>query len=137
MSTLSGTNATVKINTTEVANMANWTIDDSKEALKAPVFGEANNKVHGMGTRNISGSISGFLDVDDTAGQEALKTAYKDGTAVPTFRLYIDSDTYYSPDVATDTDAGVYITSMNMSAAQNEIIPVEFNFEVSGEWDRT
>lgn len=137
MSTKSGSDATVKIGTTTVANLANWSFDDTREALKAPVFGDTNNKVHGMGSRNVAGSVSGFLDVADTDGQIVLETAYEDGTGVATFRLYIDGTTYYAPDVVSDTDATVYITSLKISAAQNEIIPVEFSFEVSGAWSRT
>jgi len=137
MATKSGTNATAKIGSTTIANLANWTISDNTEALEAPVFGDTNNKVHGMGTRKVSGSVSGYLDVDDTNGQEALNSAYTDRTSVIDFRLYIDATTYYSPDTVTDTDACVYITSVNISAAQNEIIPVEFTFVVSGAWTRT
>ena len=134
MSTKSGTEATVKVaESTTVLNLANWSYTDEREALKAPVFGDTFNKVHGMGSRNIAGSVSGFLDIDDATGQDVLVTAYEDGTTVSGFRLYVDDTAYYHAS-GSDTQDGVYITSYNVSAAQNEIIPVEFNFEVSGDW---
>lgn len=133
MNTKSGTNASVKLGTTTVVAMASWSFTDEREALKAPVFADASNKVHGMGTRNISGSVSGFLATGDTTGQDALVTAYKAGTTVSGFRAYVDATVYFHAD-GTDTNDGVYITSYNVSAAQNEIIPVEFNFEVGGSW---
>ena len=134
LSTKSGTNAKVCVaGTTTVLNLASWTVDDAMDALKAPVFGDTNNKVHGMGTRNVSGSISGYLDVDDTTGQDIIKDAYEARTTVSGFRLYIDDTTYFYGDGVATQD-GIYITSYNVSAAQNEIIPVEFNFEVSGSW---
>lgn len=129
MATLSGTNASVKLGTTLVADMANWSLDDGRDALKAPIFGDTFNKVHGMGTRNVGGSVSGFLNVTDSTGQELLRIAYEAGAALTDFRLFIDADTYF-------TGTEVYITSYNTSAAQNEIIPVEFNFEVSDNWTR-
>jgi len=134
MNTKSGTNATVKVaESTTVVAMAAWNTTNEREALKAPVFGDTFNKVHGMGTKNVSGSISGFLATGDTTGQDVLVTAYKNGTTVSGFRLYIDDTVYYTAS-GTDTNDGVYITSYNVSAAQNEIIPVEFAFEVGGDW---
>lgn len=134
MASKSGTDATVKVaESVTVLNMASWEFNDERDALKAPVFGDTFNKVHGMGTRNVGGSVAGFLDIDDTTGQDVLITAYEGGTTVSGFRLYVDATAYYHADGAGDND-GVYITSYNVSAAQNEIIPVTFNFEVSGSW---
>lgn len=127
MSMKSGTNATVKLGTTTVANMANWSVTDARDVLKAPVFGETFSQVAGVGTRNVSGTINGYLDLDDTTGQILIKTAYENGEALTNFRLYVDATNYF-------TGTEVYITSYNVSAAQNEIIPVEFNFEVSDNW---
>lgn len=134
MASKSGTDATVKVaESVTVLNMASWEFNDERDALKAPVFGDTFNKVHGMGTRNVGGSVAGFLDIDDTTGQDVLITAYEGGTTVSGFRLYIDGTAYYWADGSGSTD-GVYITSYNVSAAQNEIIPVTFNFEVGGSW---
>jgi hypothetical protein len=121
MNTKSGTDATVKISTTTILAMASWSFTDEREALKAPVFGDSFNKVHGMSTRNISGSIEGFLATDDTTGQDVLVTAYEAGTTASGFRLYIDDTIYYHAD-GTDDNDGVFITSYNVSAAQNEIV---------------
>lgn len=136
MNTKSGTDAAVKIETTTIAAIASWSFTDEREALKAPVFGDNFNKVHGMGTRNISGSMSGFLATGDTTGQDVLVTAYEAGTTVSGFRLYIDDTIYFHAD-GTDANDGVYVTSYNISAEQNGIIPVEFSFEVGGDWSET
>lgn len=137
LNTKSGTNATVKVGESVIVlAMASWSFTDEREALKAPVFGDSFNKVHGMSTRNIAGSIEGFLATDDTTGQDVLVTAYEGGTTVSGFRLYIDDTIYYNAD-GSDANDGVYITSYNVSAAQNEIIPVTFNFEVGGDWSES
>lgn len=137
MATKSGTNATVKVaESVTVLNLASWSFTDEREAIKAPVFGDTFNKVHGMGTRNIAGSVSGYLDIDDTTGQNVLVTAYEGGTTVSGFRLCLDATpNYYHASGVGDQD-GIYITSYNVSAAQNEVIPVEFNFEISGDWTK-
>jgi len=137
MATQSGTNATVKIGDVTVADMASWSLDRTREALKAPIFGQADNKVHGMGSRNQSGSVEGFLNVDDSTGQEVLRLAWENGTKLTTFRLYINDTDYYGSDIIGDTEAGVYITTSSTSAAQDQIIPVTFNFEVSGQFELT
>lgn len=130
MATQSGTNASVKLGTTLVSDMSSWSVTDNRDALKAPVFGTVISKVHGMGERNINGTVSGYLNIDDDTGQDLLRSAYTDGTALTNFRLYINSTDYW-------TGTEVYITSMPTSASQNEIIPVEFNFEVSDNWTLT
>jgi hypothetical protein len=134
MSLKIGTNATVKIGTTTVANMASWSINDTRPVIEANPFGTTNREIAGTGNRTVNGSISGYLDIDDATGQDVINTAYDGRTTVSGFRLYVDSTNYYACDTATDSDAGVYITSRNISAAQNEVIPVEFAFEVSGAW---
>ena len=133
INTKSGTNATIKVGGNTILAMATWSFTDGREALKAAVFADTFNKVHGMGTRDITGSISGFYSAGDTTGQEILKTVYANGTTASGFELHIDGTIYYHATGTDDID-GVYITSHNVSAAQNEIIPIEFNFEVGGTW---
>ncbi len=134
MASQSGTDAAVKVaESVTVANMAEWNFTDERDALTAAVFGDTFTKVLGMGSRTVAGTISGYLDIADTTGQDVLVTAYEAGTTVSGFRLYIDGTTYYTSDGAGDTD-GVYIGSYNVGATQNEIIPVEFVFAVGGSW---
>ena len=137
MATQSGVNASVKVNGVLVADMAKWSLDRTREALKAPVFGDTDNKVHGVGSRNQSGTIEGFLNIDDSTGQEVIRQAWENGTKLTDFKLYINADDYYSPDTVADPEAGVYITSASTSAEQDAIIPVTFSFEVSGQFTLT
>jgi hypothetical protein len=46
------------------------------------------------------------------------------------FRLYIDDTDYY-------TGEEVWVTSSNKSASPGAVIPVAFNFTVSGNWTLT
>jgi len=112
--------------------MASWSLDRTREALKAPIFGSVDNKVHGLGSRNQNGTVEGFLNIDDSTGQEILRLAWEEGTKLTNFRLYINDEDFYGSDTDNDSEAGVYITSSSTSAAQDAIIPVTFAFEVSG-----
>lgn len=51
----------------------------------------------------------------------------------PVFDLKRVSDTplytnYYTPDTATDADAGIYISSYNITASTTDVLRVEMNY---------
>jgi hypothetical protein len=131
MATQTGIDATVKIGTTTILDMANWTVTDTKEPISAPVFGEDFNKVHGMGIRNVSGNISGYLNTADTTGQNTLESAFASGGYIDDFRLYFNSTEYYK-------GTKVYITTYNSSAtSEDAVVPISFDFVASENWIRT
>lgn len=130
MSTQTGIDASVKLGTTLVVDLATWAVDDSREAVTAPVFGETFNKVHGVGIRNVSGTITGLLNTADTTGQNSLESHYASGGPLSDFRLYINDTEYYQ-------GTEVYITSYNTEAsAEDTVITVTFNFIASENWTR-
>lgn len=133
--TRSGVDGSVMIGTTPVQVLAisSWDFTSSREALKGNVFGDLHSKIHGMGVKDVSGSIKGYYSVDDITGQETLKSHYLAGTTVTGFKLYID-DTIHFHATGTDDIDGVKLTSFNTGAEMNGIVPIEFNFEVGGEW---
>lgn len=131
MNTQTGIDSTVKLGTVTIADIATWSFTDEKAPITAPVFGEIFNKVHGMGIRNVSGSIAGYLNVDDSTGQIAVQTAYEAGTALSDFRLYINDTDYWS-------GTSVYISNFNSEAtAEDAVIPVSFDFTASENWALT
>lgn len=131
MATQTGIDAVVKLGTVTVLDLATWSITDEKGPITAPVFGETFNKVHGMGIRNVSGSISGYLNVDDSTGQEVIRAAFEAGTALSDFRLYINDNDYF-------VGTSVYISNYNSNAtAEDAVIPVSFDFTASENWTLT
>jgi hypothetical protein len=122
MAGLNGTAAAVKISTTAIARLANWSIDLGKSPITIEPFGATSQEVLGVGVGTITGRCSGWLDIADTAGQIALKTAYDAGNAVANVRFYVNATNYYA------TGSNFYITSMAIGAAQGEAISVEFGF---------
>jgi hypothetical protein len=128
MATQTGIDAVVKLGTVTVLDMATWSITDTRSAISAPVFGEDFNKVHGMGIRNVTGSITGYLNASDTTGQNVILSAYENGTALSDFRLYFNDTEYFQ-------GTEVYITTYNTSAtAEDAVVPVSFDFVASENW---
>jgi hypothetical protein len=128
MATQTGIDAVVKLGTVEIADMATWSFTDEKAPITAPVFGETFNKVHGMGIRNVTGSVTGYLNTSDSTGQILIQTAYEAGTALSDFRVYINDTQYW-------LGTSVYISNFNTSAtAEDAVIPISFDFTASENW---
>lgn len=132
MATYLGRNASVKLGTDTVAELAEWTLNITADAIKQGTFGSTWGKTHGLAETNWNGSFSGLLDISDATGQSVLEDAVISGTKLTNLRLYVDSTSYYTPDTATDADAGCYITSYNSTATHGDVIRVDVSFEGTG-----
>jgi hypothetical protein len=131
MATQTGIDAVVKLGDVTIADMATWSFTDTKAPISAPVFGEEFNKVHGMGIRNVTGSVTGYLNTTDSTGQVAIQTAYEAGTPLSDFRVYINDTKYWK-------GTSVYISNFNTSAsAEDAVIPISFDFTASENWALT
>lgn len=129
MSTIIGREAYVTVSgTTIVASMAGWAINDSTPAITVETLAGDTIIVRGKGKRSITGEVSGFFNPADVTGQTILYDNYVDGTAVPGFRLYLDSTSYYY------NTGGVYIEDYNTSVAVDNIVELNFTFIASGDW---
>jgi hypothetical protein len=132
MATYVGRDAKVTINDVLVANLAEYTISTSAETIRGGVFGDQYERVHGTGLLGWSGSIAGYLDHTDTTGQDIIHNAAVSGTKITSFKLYVNSTDYYYPDTVAFSDAGVYISNEEITAAQNDVTRVSFNFDGTG-----
>lgn len=132
MASYVGRNASVKVNDTLIAGMAEFTITATAETIDGEQFGDQFRRVHGTGLIGWGGSITGYLDHTDTTGQDVVHNAAVSGTKLTSFKLYINTTDYYYPDTVAFADAGVYITSEEITAATNDVTRVSFNFEATG-----
>jgi predicted secreted hydrolase len=132
MGTYVGRQAKVHINDTLVANLAEYTITSTAETIRGGVFGDTYERVHGTGLIGWSGNVSGYLDHTDSTGQDVLHLACVSGTKVTNFKLYVNDTDYYYPDTVAFADAGVYISSEEISASQGDVTRVSFAFQGTG-----
>lgn len=126
-----GVDATVKKGTFEVAEMASWSLDMSAETLAGNIFGSDWAKNH-AGLRSWSMSVSGFFDPSDTNGQKTVETAFFANSKVTDLNLYVDSSSYWTPDLTTDSDAGAYVTSYSVNTDNASVGSVSFTLTGTG-----
>ena len=80
-------------------------------------------------------SFDGWLDPDDTDGQEALRTANESATHMANLRFYIDSTSYYEPD-QTGVSGASYarINSFQINGEKAGLINITFSGKCYGRW---
>lgn len=137
MATILGRNASVKLGTDTVAEMANWSLEITADAITEPVFGDTWSKTHGLSTTGWTATVEGLYDNTDTTGQDVLKDAVISGTKITNIRFYEDSTKYWTPNTGADAAAGCYITSMPITVAQGDVGRVSFSVQGTGEIYRT
>jgi predicted secreted protein len=124
---LRGRYASIKKGSSTVANMSRWSLDIRMDQLEATVFGSSAWKKKLSGLQEWSATLEGFYDPADTAGQAALKVAALAGDKITDLKLYIDSTSYWVPDITTDSGAGCYITAMPIDNDASGLVKVTYN----------
>ena len=110
---LQGRYASVKLASNLIANLGDWSLDINLDSIDVSVFGSTWGKAI-PGMQRWTGSANGFYDPADTNGQATLKTDALASTKVTDIRFYVDSTSYWTPDVTGDADAGCYINTISI-----------------------
>lgn len=131
MSTYNGRNAKVLKGTYTVAEFASWDLDLSNDEIDTTAFGSTWKKSD-VGMRGWSLSISGHYDPSDTNGQRAIETAWANGSLINDIKIHVDANSYWIPDVTTDSDAGGRVTSFALSQAHDAVAGISMTLAGSG-----
>lgn len=138
MATYSGRNARIAVNGALITEMGSWSIDRSADEIDTAAFGDGWKKSD-VGMKGWSGSMDGFYDPADTTGQQVLEDAYQNGTLIQDIKFYIKYSTtsgetirYLTPDTTSDPDAGLRITSLNVSIDKAGVAQLSASFSGSG-----
>lgn len=122
MATHHGKDGTCKVGANTVAEIKNWSLDESADTVEDSAMGDSA-KTYIVGMTDASGTITCHWDETDTTGQEAMTI----GSSV-TLNLYPEGadtgDTY-----ATMT---ALINSVGVSVDMGDIIERSFGFQVTG-----
>ena len=79
-------------------------------------------------------SIRGNYDPDDTAGQVALETAWKEKTIVTDLYFFIDDTSFWCADLTNDSSSGFLITNYGAIVfAKSAVGKVAFSAKVTGQ----
>ena len=130
MTTYNGRNALVKIGTDTVAEMASWSLDLSNDEIDTSAFGSSWKKSD-VGMRGWSMSVSGHYDPSNTVGQGLVEAAWAAGSLISTIKMYVDSSSYWVPDVTTDSSAGGRVTSYALNQAHDAVAGISFTLSGS------
>lgn len=142
MSTYNGRNARITVNASSteaiITEMGNWNVNRSADEIDTSAFGDGWGKAD-VGMKKWNGSMQGFFDPEDTTGQKVLEDAYAAGSLISDIRFYIkyseeggEKIKYLHPDTATDANAGLRITSLDVSTDKAGVAQLTCNFSGSG-----
>ena len=122
MATHTGSQGTVKVGSNAVAEVRNWSLDQSQDTVETTKLGDTV-KTFSATQSTSSGTMDCFWDETDTNGQVALSIG-----ATATLNLYPEGatsgDTYYS--------GSALITSVGVSQTHDGIVERELGFQITG-----
>jgi predicted secreted protein len=106
-------------------------LDLSNDEIDTTAFGSTWKKSD-VGMRGWSLSIEGHYDPSDTTGQGLVEAAWAAGSLMSTVRVYVDSASYWIPDVTTDSLAGGRVTSYAINSAHDAVAGISMTLAGSG-----
>jgi predicted secreted protein len=111
--------------------LASWALDLSNDEIDTTAFGSTWKKSD-VGMRGWSLSVEGNYDPSDTNGQGDIEAAWAGGTLINDIKLFVDSTSYWIPDVTTDSDAGGRVTAYAVNQAHDNVAKISFTLAGSG-----
>ena len=123
---LMGRYASVKLGSDLIANLTNWSIDINMDDIDVTAFGSVWGKSM-PGFQRWTGSAEGYYDPADTNGQAELQNDALNATKITDIRFYIDSTSYWTPDVTNDPDAGCYINTVSIKHDKAGVAAVTYS----------
>jgi len=129
---LVGKDCKVTLGGNKILGMGTWTMGGvSTDLLEATEFGD-NWKRFKLGLKDGGEvSFSGFYDKADTTGQDALRTANEEGTAITNVRFYVDNTSYWTP-TTTNPLSSCLCTSWSIGAEKAGLLTADFSLKVDG-----
>ena len=94
---IAGYGGGVYLDSTKVAEIANWSLDMSADDIDVTSFDSEGWRERIQGIKEWSGSFEGNFEPDDTTGQAALINAWLNGQKV-TLELQVNEDVKFSGD---------------------------------------
>lgn len=106
----------------DIAHMANWSVEMSKELLDVISFGQ-DYKEKVPSIKDWNASFDGTADFASTSGQKTLVDAFEDGSAL-TGSFYLDETTFL--------EGTCYIESLSISNAADGKADISISVAGSG-----
>ena len=126
--------ASARLGTYVIASLGNFSIDGwANDMIETTSFGDIA-KTYEFAMQSY-GTIkcSGFFATGDTTGQDLLMSAFQNQSKITNLRLYIDSTSYYTPGVTSNSSSCVMVTSVSPVVFDKaQVGQITYTFQISG-----
>jgi len=125
----------VTIGTYQIAEMGFWSMSGMRNTLiEVSEFGDEFEKLDfGMGSYGTI-TVRGNYDPTDANGQALIESAWKNKSKLTDLRCWINSVSYYVPDLTNDSDSAVLIEEFGaIEYDKAGVGKVQFTGRVSGQ----
>ncbi len=127
---ISGRFASVKLGTDTIRGLGKWDLDITSKEVDDTEFGSGWESTN-VGMLGWKATFSGHVNATD-AQQAALVTYLESGALIQDVRFYVNDTIYYSPDLATDADAGGRISSYKVAQSKDGVATLDITLAGSG-----
>ena len=130
-----GSNAKVTLGAATVVGMGTWELPGiSVDLLESTAFGDTA-KQYLTGLLDYGDvSFNGLYDPADVTGQNILISANINNSKINVVRLYVDSTSYWTPNVTVVSAAGMYVTSTAIGMDKSGLGTIKFTGKCTGPW---
>jgi hypothetical protein len=130
-----GNNAKVTLGSATVVGMGNWKLSGiTVDLLETTAFGDtAKGFITGLLDYGAV-TFGGLYDPGDTTGQQILVSANINNSKIANIRLYVDSTSYWTPNVTVVSAAGMYMQAVSIGQDKSGLGTIEFSGKCTGPW---
>lgn len=130
-----GNNAKVTLGSNTVVGMGNWELPGIKvDLLESTAFGDSA-KQYMTGLLDYGDvNFGGLYDPTDTTGQDILQSANKNNSKIANIRLYVDANSYWTPNVTAVSAAGMLVQSVAIGMDKGGLGTIKFTGKCTGPW---
>lgn len=128
---LTGRNSKVAIGDDTIAELGTFSLTMDAPFIETEPFGSTVTSIAGVGIMSAGGSFSGSYVEGDTAGQDVVKSKFLTSSGISNFRIYVDTNTYWTSDTASDSAATCYFSNFQIGSSSNEVVSISFDFKFS------
>jgi hypothetical protein len=130
-----GNNAKVTLGTNTVVGMGNWKLSGiAVDLLETTSFGDTAKQFI-TGLLDYGGvTFGGLYDPGDSTGQQLLVSANINNSKIANVRLYVDANSYWTPNVTVLSAAGMLMQSVAIGQDKSGLGTIEFSGKCTGPW---
>lgn len=130
-----GNNAKVTLGTNTVVGMGNWELPGiTVDLLDRTALGDTAKQFMTGLLDYGEVNFGGLYDPADTTGQTILASANINNSKIANLRLYVDANSYWTPNVTAVSAAGMLVQTMAIGMDKSGLGTIKFTGKCTGPW---